>query len=1630
MSVSFFKKFNYFLFFSLLIAGSANVSADDTEIYFSSASSSADVRSNVLLILDTSGSMTSSAGGGGGSRITVMKQALVKIINEMEDVNVGLMRFTNKEGGPVLRKIQYIDDTTGGSTLSYTVGTGNDDAQQELTGNTVSLGDPVLPIAELSYASPISIRVNDRFDDADERNGGVDNETNDYVRLGASSGTRVDGVRFNGVTIPQGATITTATLRLERYDGSNGSTANISAETVDNSIAFNDNNYNVSSRTNTENDGDGSTPFISHTFDTSATQDVDVTTLIQYIVNRAGWSAGNALNLILNSTNGIDSRFYSYDKSTTQAPLLIVDFTTAVPTTEELTGIRFQDIKIPQGATITSAVLKMTASSTVADDGAEWTITAEKDTTDGDSAAFTGAASELSGRSKTTASVDWDAPAMTQDTTYESPDIKSVVEEVVKDSSWCGGNSLSLFIAKKVAGTRYFYSYDGDPAKAPTLDITYNPSTATGCYKDTETAQVSTGNDDAEQASNNSMDRNSSDLDIGGNIVGVRFQGLDIPQGATIQSATIDFRASGTSTSSNPTVTITGQAIDDAPGFSSSNKDISDRTNTTASVSWSSIAPWNTNNEVHSTPELKTIVQEIVSRSGWASGNSMVFKFTKSSGTKNRAAVAFNDNAQRAPTISITYQATGGTATKTVRDDLIELVNSLPSGDWTPIVETFYEAAHYWRGEDVVYGKSRDGASDTRISSSDTYTGGTVYYPSGCTEDNLDAYACRNQAINGNPVYVSPFSSTLTCQTNYQILLTDGEANENEADSDIRSEYLSNASCQTKKSDNSNVTSGEKCGIDLVKYMAENDQSTTLDNDQLVKTYTVGFDTAGLANATQFLKDVASAGGGQFYEANNADSIVSAFETFLGDVKSDPTSFVAPSLATNSFNRLLSRDEAYFGLFTPSKNIRWPGNVKKYNVCIDSSDGCTLGEILDATGASAVGSDNKFKTTSQSIWSDTGADAGTIDGRETTLGGVGGEMVDYTDRIIYTDTTSGGSAPSSGTVLSDAGYELDSTNWDSSDLTYVRNLVCPTPSTTSGSECESYMLWLLGANDIDPESDDTSSTTRWTVNDVLHSSPQVITYGGADNKDANGDPGTDGVIDTFYDKIIFGTNEGGLRMVNGTTGKEEWTFMPSAVLGQQRSLIANGESDHLYGFDVTPTLRVVDTNSDGFIVPSEGDLVHVYAPMRRGGNNIYALDLTATVNSTNDTVVPKFLWRIEGGTNTSQGNYTRLAQTWSEIKLATIKTGGNSIDDGGTNTKVLIFGGGYDSALDSGFGTAATASADNNGNSIYIVNPDTGKLIFWISGSGSGADIQVPDMHYSIPTTITIVDSDGDGDDDRLYFGDTGGQVWRVDLGNDIKTSGSNREGSTIVGRLASISTAGTASAQRRFFEPPSYVQVTDTLYSDAAGGEYDYVLLGTGNRAHPLESGVLDRFYGFRDEHISTMPDTDGNNIADSGYPSGTSPAGTPIGNGDLVNVTNQVLDSSNSTHKAALGWYYDFDTSGSTDEKVLSAARTIAGAVLFTTYEPEGGSADPCTANIGGGNAYNFNILNTKAFLDWDTDGTVEDFQDRKLTLGGGIPSDVVPVFTKEGVVGIVGVEGGAAQLGTLSGVPRVRTYWYQEL
>ena len=1705
------KKILYTFLLCTLTIISGTVTADDTEIYFNSTANNPAVRPNVLLILDTSGSMAwgTTSTSSRPSRMAQMQSALDTILDSLEGVNIGLMRFNGDSGASVLFPIAYINDPvsnyvsekdTTQATYNYTLGDDNSDAQELVSSGAVTLIDSSMTVPQIAATyvnGTIAKPVGASTDDGWEYSGNI--SVTDPIDWFYNSGTFIQGFRFSGLAIPNGATINSASLDLYAYNTTTGTAkVDIYGEDADDSLAFDgSNNVDISTRTLTDGTGGlaGVVAWDPVPTPTATGQKIttpDLSPLIQEIINRPGWTSGNALSLIVPQNIG-SRQFYSFDGAagnTSLYPTLNVDYTyLAAPAQDKITAYHYTNVQIPQGAKITSATLTFTTTSDASGDGATWTIQAD----DSDnSAAITSTNGDLSSRTKTSAKTIWTLPNFTNGQTYttctdgscvdeggsSAADITNVVQAVVDRGGWCGGNDMTFLITG--TGSRTIVTHEQSATNAPALSITYDKTAGGGCYKDSIVAQVVNSSDDAEENSSGTTYTNNSTINMSSNTDGFRFDNIQIPQGATITSATVSVRESicswrrcSSQTSGAPTVSVKGELIDNSPAFTGGrrNHNITNRTTTAASVNWS-LGDFTSDGTWVTSPDISSVITEIVSQGTWASGNAMSLIIGSDNQARSIDATDGSGSAGAAM-LNITFTSTAGaTQAKTVRERLKELISQMPADGTTPIVEALYEATHYWRGESVVHGLARGSASTgffgggnrttTRISHpasycvSETSCPGAdvtnyppygINEPAGCSTDNLNDTNCSNRQIEGSPDYISPFKSDLTCVSNYQVLLTDGEATDNDDALTIRNEYLGGASCQSTFSNGSSVSSDEKCGVDIVKFLHDKDQSSTLDNDQTVNTYTIGFTLS-----TQFLKDMATAGGGTFSQAGNETDLINTFNTILTNVRDDPTSFVSPSLATNAFNRLLSRDEVYFGLFTPSMNQSWDGNVKKYNICVNSggpdenltttADNCTLGEILDANSNPAIDpATNKFSSTAESEWT------GQVDGLQTTFGGAGGEMTDYTQRVIYTDATTGGSEPASGTALdstvSGDSFKLTTGTWDASTTSQIRDLLCTVnstnTSTTDGQNCQDHIFWLLGKI-INPDpTTDVSATDRWAFNDVLHSSPAVITYGG--NASTN----------TYYDKIVVGTNEGAIRFINGSTGKEEWAFIPQELMPALQDHYDNVEGDHLYGMDVTPTIRVIDVNQDGIIDPNydnngdgthqagEGDKVYLYMAMRRGGNSIYALDVTpsATITNNNTTIVPKFLWRIQGGT----GDFTRLTNTWSQPRLATIGVISGSAT---VEKQVLIFGGGYDDTLDSldnsgagpNYNFGLEGGKPNDGNAVYIVDADTGALIFSISNAAdsslgiaaSGADIEVPGMNYSIPSRITTLDTTGDGLVNRLYFGDTAGQVWRVDLSN-VKTGGSGNEGDTVVGRLANLSTAGTPTEERRFFTPPAVTQVRDTIYSDISGGEYDYVMIGSGNRAHPLNSDVHDRFYALRDKFPDAMPVASaGDHVADvTQYPNGASGV---ITNTNLIDVTNRVLDSSNTSDLASLGWYIDFNTMGTTGEKVLSAPTAIAGQALFTTYEPSVTSADPCTANIGGGYAYNVNILSAKApQIDWDQDGSLDDVKDRKLTLGGGIPSDVVPVFTKEGVVGIVGIEGGAAQLGTLSGLPRYRTYWYQE-
>ena len=161
-------------------------------------------------------------------------------------------------------------------------------------------------------------------------------------------------------------------------------------------------------------------------------------------------------------------------------------------------------------------------------------------------------------------------------------------------------------------------------------------------------ASIDSEDDDAEEGINGNspgtMDVTSTDLEFGeteGSTrgveqVGLRFNGIQIPNGATITSASIQFTVDeDVDNPAQVVMTIAGEAVDNATTFMANDFDISNRTLTTAKVDWD-IPVWTTVGEAgpaQKTVDIKSVIQEIINRSGWEFDNSLNIVFTPTTAT-------------------------------------------------------------------------------------------------------------------------------------------------------------------------------------------------------------------------------------------------------------------------------------------------------------------------------------------------------------------------------------------------------------------------------------------------------------------------------------------------------------------------------------------------------------------------------------------------------------------------------------------------------------------------------------------------------------------------------------------------------------------------------------------------------------------------------------------------------------------------------------------------------------------------------------------------------------------------------------------------------------------------------------
>ena len=788
-------------------------------------------------------------------------------------------------------------------------------------------------------------------------------------------------------------------------------------------------------------------------------------------------------------------------------------------------GLRFTDLNIPQGATIVSASLRFTSEKyNIA--GTTLTISAEASAS---SAAFSDSNNNLTSRTKTTANVVWleDNGFPSSGEVISSPDISGVIQEVVDLTAWCGGADLNILIegtSSNSVSSREARASDVGQSGSPQLVISYDDTTATGCVEGGGIYQVANSKDNSEEDTNgypNTGDELTFNAYYNDNI-GIRFRNVNIPQGAEITEAYLEFTAYSTRTYGSASMRIRGVADDDADDFHPNRRNRINNLPKTSGLTWS--MPDFYSNRDYQSPNIAAIVKEITDRSGWASGNDMAFVLDNFS--SYRGAYSYGGSPSKAPRLIIKFNgsATPGSSA-TVREHLISKVDELSANGLTPIVDTLLEATNYYGGRAVDYGRKRgeDSVSSsvrrsTRVSHRSSYLGEDPIRSSTCTDDNLSSSDCITEQIPVGATYITPVTD-LQCQTNNHIvLLSDGEANNNHSVSKIQD--LLGKSCTG--------SGGEKCGIDLVKNISKSDTSVI---DSRVITHTIGF--AANNNANNFLNQLALQSGGGFYQASNSSDLLEAFNTILRSVKDINATFVSPGVAVNQLNRLTHRDELYFALFKPSEGAIWPGNLKRYRLSGDT--------VLDKNSLNAVDSvTGFFSENSHSFWSTL------TDGSEVSEGGAASKLGSNRNLYVFDGV---GSIVRTANALHE-----DNSNITTSDLAIDAE---PSADTLR----EALLQWARGVDVKDSDGDGSATDYRPSMGDPIHSQPIIVNYGTNDSS------------------IFVATNHGMLHSFDTQTGEENFAIMPKSLLPNLHHFYQDVSSyEHKYGLDGDLILRDTGTS--------------------------------------------------------------------------------------------------------------------------------------------------------------------------------------------------------------------------------------------------------------------------------------------------------------------------------------------------------------------------------------------------------------------------------------------------------------------
>lgn len=794
-----------------------------------------------------------------------------------------------------------------------------------------------------------------------------------------------------------------------------------------------------------------------------------------------------------------------------------------------------------------------------------------------------------------------------------------------------------------------------------------------------------------------------------------------------------------------------------------------------------------------------------------------------------------------------------GSAYDTHRKKMLRGVNLLSAGGGTPTAYAYAEVGAY------VLGKTTKGQWGNGFSAS-----------------------VGNSYIQDGNNYIAPSSINRSKQCNTQgiYFLTDGDPtyynNYGEAYDSLMKFTLGSNGSSFNCSANHLLSTGNSWGC-IGNYTKALLDPTKNPAGVSVKTAVVGFGSSfndgvtGNSNVEN-AKKWGELGGGGWYSGNDDVAVINSVKAFLKKLQKyiPPVTTGSVTVPVDNLDTQNIQPWGYFPQFDPqpdSKVTTWIGNLKKYQVInnvLRDRDGNKV--VDDATGLSVddpndYWADTSIKKTITKVKYVNGAEV-----EEDLQVRIGGALSQFklglngtSERKIYTDRkiVVNGSAVTTSSVSN----ENNLAQILSADLkvlnpnnNYAKDIKRGYIAALFGYNVSSAMAAALTTDNTDTAQTNfanflvNSNATLRQMGAVMHSKPILITQSGTTTyNDTTGDL-------TYTDRddlIVFGTTQGLLHVVqagkdssDSNAGKEVFTFVPNEMIDNQYQGFLDQKdqgSTLMYGIDgqwtaYTEYVTKKGTKPTEPVVTVKDGKQWLYGGLRMGGRSYYALDLS---NVTSSSGTPKLKFRINPEAATAYSPLSYMGQSWSKPTIAWVNWQG-------TRRLVMLVGGGYDSAYESL--SFRPSSSIDKGAGVYMFDANDGSLLWWSSAnvsssSSSKTETYTANMKRSVVSQIKAIDRNNDGLADHLYFGDLGGQVWRVDL-NDSSKAGNTEN---LAKRVVRIMDMSSASNVPRFYSTPTF-----TIHN-SVNGLFGVVTIGSGNLSFPMsESDQNDALYVIYDKDVT----------------------------------------------------------------------------------------------------------------------------------------------------------------------------------